>query len=240
MLSNEITVKLIRLAKSGDNDAKEQLIINNQSLLKSIVKRFKGRGVEYDDLYQLASIGFLKAIANFDESFEVRFSTYAVPMIVGEIKRFLRDDGSVKVSRIIKGLGTKINRYLEELKQKDLPAPTIEQLCEMFEVEKEDVVMAIGSTRQVVSIYDSVGGDDDKPIELLDVIESGEKEDDMLDRIMLRRLIDELPDREKKIILMRYFSDRTQSEIAKELGVSQVQVSRLESKIVDKLRRKIS
>ena len=235
-----MTLRFVRLAKQGDNEAKEQLLINNALLLKSIVKRFKGRGVEYDDLYQLASMGFLKAIVNFDESFEVRFSTYAVPMIVGEIKRYLRDDGSVKVSRVIKGLGVKINRYIEELKQNDTKMPTIDELAEKFCVEKEDVVMAIGAGRQVISIYDSVGGDDDKPIEVVDMIESGDKEDEMLDRIMIKQLIDQLPEREKKIIVMRYFSDRTQAEIAKELGVSQVQVSRLENKIVEKLRQKIS
>lgn len=145
MLTNEQTLELIRKAKLNDNDAKERLIISNTSLLKSIVKRFKGRGVEYDDLFQLASIGFLKAIANFDEKFEVRFSTYAVPMIVGEIKRFLRDDGSIKVSRIIKGLSFKINKYLEGLKQTDAPKPTVEQLSEMFGAEKEDVILAIGA-----------------------------------------------------------------------------------------------
>ena len=240
MLSNERSVELIRMSKQGDNDAKEQLIINNTSLLKSIIKRFKGRAVEYDDLYQLASIGFLKAIANFDESFDVRFSTYAVPMIVGEIKRYLRDDGSVKVSRIIKGLSTKINRYLEELKQKDMPRPSVEQLCHIFGVEKEDVVLAIGAGKQVLSIYDSVNDDGNKPIEVIDLLSTGDEEDEMLDRIMIKQLIDELSEREKKIIVMRYFSDRTQSEIAKELGVSQVQVSRLENKIVEKLRQKIS
>ena len=240
MLSNEKTVEFIRMAKNGDNYAKEQLLINNTSLLKSIIKRFGGRGVEYDDLYQLASIGFLKAIANFDESYDVRFSTYAVPMIVGEIKRYLRDDGSVKVSRIIKGLSIKINRYLEDVRQKDLPQPTIDELCRIFEAEKEDVVLAIGAGKSVISIYDSVNDDGNKPIEVIDMLNSGNEEEEMLDKIMIKQLIDGLTDRERKIIVMRYFSDRTQSEIAKELGVSQVQVSRLENKIVEKLRRKIS
>ena len=240
MLSNERTVQLIRMAKAGDNDAKEELIINNASLLKSIVKRFKGRGVEYDDLYQLASMGLLKAINNFDEKYEVRFSTYAVPMIVGEIKRFLRDDGTIKVSRIIKGLGYKINRYLEEVRQKDLPKPSVEQLCLMFGADKEDVILAIGAGRQVVSIYESVNDDGNKPIEVVDLIDTGDKEDDLIERLTLKHLIDGLEEREKKIIMMRYFSDRTQAEIAKELGVSQVQVSRLENKIVEKLKRKIS
>lgn len=240
MLSDERTFELIRRSKNGDNSAKEELIVNNASLLKSIVKRFGGRGVEYDDLYQLASIGFLKAIANFDESYSVRFSTYAVPMIMGEIKRFLRDDGSVKVSRMIKSLGYKINRYIEELKQHDEPMPTVEALCEKFSAEKEDVILAIGSSRQVVSIYESVNDDGNKPVEMIDVLPSPEGEEKMLERIMIKDLISGLDERERKIIIMRYFSDRTQSEIAKELGVSQVQISRLENKIVEKLKRKIS
>ncbi len=240
MLSEDRTLELIRCAKLGDNQAKEELIVNNTSLLKSIVKRFNGRGVEYDDLFQLASIGFLKAIANFDESFSVRFSTYAVPMIVGEIKRFLRDDGSVKVSRIIKSLGYKINKYVEELKQNDMPSPSIEELCEKFGADKEDVVLAIGSSRQVVSIYESVNDDGNKPVEMIDVLPSGEGEEQMLERIMIKDMILSLDERERKIIVMRYFSDRTQSEIAKELGVSQVQISRLENKIVKKLKQKIS
>ena len=240
MLTDEVTVQLIRQAKKGDNSAKEVLLVNNSSLLKSIVKRFNGRGVEYDDLYQLASIGFLKAINNFDESFDVKFSTYAVPMIVGEIKRFLRDDGSIKVSRIIKTLSYKINRYLQELRLKDLPEPSVDTLCEVFSASKEDVVLAIGATRQVVSIYESVVGDGNKPIEILDMIDSGEKEDEIFDKIMLRQLIDGLEEREKRIVYLRYFCDKTQQEIAKELGVSQVQVSRLENKIVEKLKRKLS
>ena len=239
MLSDEMTVALIRAAKNGDNDAKEQLVVNNSSLLKSIVKRFKGRGVEYDDLYQLAAIGFLKAINNFDEKYAVKFSTYAVPMIVGEIKRFLRDDGSIKVSRMIKTLSYKINKYLEELKQNDIPQPSVEELAEKFSAEKEDVVLAIGASRQVVSIYESVNDDGNKPIEVVDLIDSGDKEEEMLDRIMVKDLIEGLSERERKIIVLRYFSDRTQSEIAKELGVSQVQISRIETRIVEKLKQKI-
>lgn len=239
MLSKERTDLLIRLAKEGDNSAKEELLINNKSLINSIVKRFLGRGVEYDDLFQIASMGLLKAIANFDESFSVRFSTYAVPMIVGEIKRFFRDDGAIKVSRIIKNLSYKINRTMEELKQKGDSMPTVEDLAKMFNVDKEDIVLAINSNSQIVSLYETVNDDSNKPIELVDVLEAKEREDDILDKIMLRQLVDTLEEREKKIIIMRYFSDKTQAEIAKELGVSQVQVSRLENKIVEKLKSKV-
>ncbi|MBO7369200.1 MAG: SigB/SigF/SigG family RNA polymerase sigma factor [Clostridia bacterium] len=240
MLEESLTVELLRRAKEGDKAAKERLLVENSSLLKSIVKRFLGRGVEYDDLFQLASIGFLKAIANFDEKFSVKFSTYAVPMIIGEIKRFLRDDGSVKVSRIIKSLGAKIRKYTESLKDKNMPEPTVEELSAVFGVEKEDVILAIGSSKQTVSIYERMNDDGNKPIEFIDTLESDETEDDLTDKLLLKDLIAGLSDREKRVIILRYYSDRTQSEVAKELGVSQVQVSRLETKIIEKMKRNIS
>lgn len=238
MLTAERTNELVRLAKSGDKKASEELLENNSSLLKSVVRRFLGRGVEYDDLFQLASIGFIKAIANFDESFGVKFSTYAVPMIAGELKRYLRDDGSIKVSRIIKGLSYKIKGLVEEARKKGEDSPSVEALAKKLGVEKEDVALAIGSTRQLVSIYDKV--DSEKDIAYVDTIESTEREDDVIERIMLKDTIEKLEEREKKIILLRYFSDKTQAEIAKELGVSQVQVSRLENKIVEKMKAKLS
>lgn len=240
MLEETLTVELLRQAKEGDKAAKERLLVENSSLLKSIVKRFLGRGVEYDDLFQLASIGFLKAITNFDERFSVKFSTYAVPMIIGEIKRFLRDDGSVKVSRIIKSLGSKIRKYTESLKEKNMPEPTIDELATVFGVDKEDVVLAIGSSRQTVSIYERVNDDGNKPIEFVDTLESNETEEDLTDKLLLKELIQNLNEREKRVIILRYYSDRTQSEVAKELGVSQVQVSRLETKIIEKMKRNIS
>lgn len=239
MLSPSETVKFLRLAKEGDEKAKERLILENTSLIKCIVKRFCGRGVEYDDLFQLGAIGLIKAINNFDESFDVRFSTYAVPMIIGEIKRFLRDDGSIKVSRLIKGLSVKINQYLEELRKAGKESPTVMDIAKHFVVDKDEVVLALGSLNKPLSLYESVNDEGDKKVELIDKIASNEKEEDFIDRLMLERLISELSIRERKIILMRYYGDRTQSEIAKELGVSQVQVSRLETKIVEKLKAKM-
>ena len=238
MLTVERTIELVRLAKTGDKHAAEELIVNNSSLIKSVVRRFLGRGVEYDDLFQLASIGFIKAINNFDESFNVRFSTYAVPMIAGELKRFLRDDGSIKVSRIIKGLNYKIKVIVEEARKNGEDSPSVDRLAEMLSVEKEDIALAIGADKRLVSIYDKV--DSEKDIEYLDTIESDEREDELIEKIMLREAIDSLSEREKKIVLLRYFSDKTQSEIAKELGVSQVQISRLETKIVENLKQKLS
>lgn len=238
MLTVERTIELVRLAKTGDKNAAEELIVNNSSLIKSVVRRFLGRGVEYDDLFQLASIGFIKAINNFDESFNVRFSTYAVPMIAGELKRFLRDDGSIKVSRIIKGLNYKIKVIVEEARKNGEDSPSVDRLAEILGVEKEDIALAIGADKRLVSIYDKV--DSEKDIEYLDTIESDEREDELIEKIMLREAIDSLSEREKKIVLLRYFSDKTQSEIAKELGVSQVQISRLETKIVENLKQKLS
>ncbi len=238
MLTVERTIELVRLAKTGDKNAAEELIVNNSSLIKSVVRRFLGRGVEYDDLFQLASIGFIKAINNFDESFNDRFSTYDVPMIAGELKRFLRDDGSIKVSRIIKGLNYKIKVIVEEARKNGEDSPSVDRLAEMLGVEKEDIALAIGADKRLVSIYDKV--DSEKDIEYLDTIESDEREDELIEKIMLREAIDSLSEREKKIVLLRYFSDKTQSEIAKELGVSQVQISRLETKIVENLKQKLS
>lgn len=238
MLDENLTVLLLRKAKKGDKSAKERLITENSSLLKSIVKRFLNRGVEYDDLFQLASVGFLKAIENFDESYSVKFTTYAVPMIMGEIKRFLRDDGSVKISRVIKSLGAKIRAYIEKRGADD--EPTVEELAEVFSVSKEDVALAIGSSKQTVSIYGKIKDDGNKPIEFVDTLEDGFNEEDLTDKMLLKDLISGLDERERKLIVLRYYSDRTQSEIAKELGVSQVQVSRLENKIVEKLKKKIS
>lgn len=239
MLSHAETIDFLRLAKNGDESAKEKLIVENTSLIKCIVKRFMGRGVEYDDLFQLGALGFIKAIYNFDEGFDVRFSTYAVPMIIGEIKRFLRDDGSIKVSRIIKGLSFKINRYIEELKLSGKDSPTVEELSVKFGADKEDVALALSSNIKPLSLYESVSEEGDKKIELIDKIPSEEKEDDLIEKITLSKLISELSERERKIIVLRYYGDRTQSEIAKELGVSQVQVSRLETKIVQKLKSKM-
>lgn len=236
MLSHDETLKLLRLAKEGDEKAKEKLVVENTSLIRCIVKRFSSRGVEYDDLFQLGAMGLVKAIYNFNESFDVKFSTYAVPMIIGEIKRFLRDDGSIKVSRLIKGLSVKINRYLEEKRCQGEEAPTVEELSRKFDVGLDEIVLALGSQSKPISLYETVSDGNDKSIELIDKIAVDDKEDELLDRILLQKSIMELSERERKIIVMRYYGDRTQCEIAKELGVSQVQVSRLETKIVEKLK----
>lgn len=235
MLSHEETLALLKLAQDGDNGAKEKLITENLPLIKSIVKRFKGR-LEYDDLMQLGAMGFTKAMTNFDVSFGVRFSTYAVPMISGEIKRFLRDDGAVKVSRWAKALSQKISLYIEKMQKSTQKEPTIDELAAEFAVEPSDIVFALDTSRFVLSLSDCVEEDG---VQLGDKIVGDQSPDESLDEFMLRDCIKVLPEREKKVIILRYFRDKTQSEVANELGISQVQVSRIENKVLQKLKEHI-
>ena len=237
MLSHEETLSLIAKSQAGDNDAKEKLIAENLPLIKSIVKRFNGR-LEYDDLMQLGAMGLVKAISNFDIAYGVRFSTYAVPMISGEIKRFLRDDGAVKVSRWAKTLSAKISQYIDEIQKSGKPEPTTDELAEHFGVEPQDIVFAMDTTHYLLSLSEPLGDEDGAS--LGDKIIGDSSPDESLDNLMLRDCIQNLPEREKKIIILRYFRDKTQSEVAKELGVSQVQVSRIESKILKQFKEEIS
>jgi RNA polymerase sporulation-specific sigma factor len=240
MLNSQETLFYVGKAKNGDKDAQTKVLESNVLLLKSIIRRFKGKGVEYDDLYQLACIGLLKAIKNFDESFGVVFSTYAVPMIIGEIKRFLRDDGAIKVSRVIKAQAYAINKYIEQYNNQKGESPTVEEISTALGIEKEDVLIALDSSKAPISLSEPIDDKDgDKSSELADRIPSDEREEDMVDKILLKSMIEKLPPREKKIIIMRYYRDNTQSEIAKELGVSQVQVSRIENKIINQFKAQI-
>ena len=232
MLEHQATLELLKKAQAGDDGAKEKLIEENVPLIKSIVKRFKGR-LEYDDLLQLGAIGFIKAMQNFDVEYGVRFSTYAVPMISGEIKRFLRDDGAIKVSRWTKSLAQKISAYIDEKLKNGEAEPTVEQLATAFDVDAQEIVFAMDAQHYLLSLSATVGDDD---LELGDKIATEECEDENIDKMLLKDLIEDLPQREKKVIVLRYFRDKTQSEIAKELGVSQVQVSRIENKVLQKLK----
>ena len=232
-LTQDETRDLLARAKVGDEDAKSRLVAGNFPLIKSVLKRFQFKGVEYDDLYQLGCVGFLKAIKNFDEQFGVKFSTYAVPMIAGEIKRFLRDDGAIKVSRWTKSLAQKISAYIDEKLKNGEAEPTVEQLATAFDVDAQEIVFAMDAQHYLLSLSATVGDDD---LELGDKIATEECEDENIDKMLLKDLIEDLPQREKKVIVLRYFRDKTQSEIAKELGVSQVQVSRIENKVLQKLK----
>ncbi len=240
MLDVEETNDLIRRAKQGDAGAKEKLIVENNNLIKSIVRRYLNKGVEYDDLYQLASMGLLKAIIGFDESFNVRFSTYAVPMIAGEIKRFMRDDGSIKVSRAIKGTAKLINRFVEQYSAKHGKQPTVKQISQEFNMPESEVVFTMGSTRMPVSIYAQGDYKDEKGQELLEKLPVEDKQEDIIESLQLKTAIENLPERDKKVIILRYFRDMTQSEVASMLGVSQVQVSRIENKIMENFRKSLT
>ena len=239
-LSIEETNELLKLAQAGNEQAKNKLIAGNFPLIKSVLKRYQFKGVEYDDLYQLGCVGFLKAIKNFDESFGVKFSTYAVPMIAGEIKRFLRDDGMIKVSRAIKSLSVKIKTYIDEYKKANNSSPTIEQLADIFNVDPQDIVIALDSTKETVSLYEKTDDKSENSPHLIDEIVVDDKSEQILDNFLLKDEIEKLPERDKKILLLRYFRGKTQAEVAQMLNVSQVQVSRIEAKIIENLRKKLN
>ena len=234
MAEQEEVLNLIKRAQNGDDEAKSILVERNSPLVKSMLRRYRNKGVEYDDLFQLGCIGLLKAIKNFSEEYEVKFSTYAVPMIIGEIKRYMRDDGYIKISRATKALACKITYYIEELKNRENRSVTIEELASHFEVEPQEIVFAMESTKMPISIYDK--GDDEQGQSIDEKLSEGDKSEQLVDNLIIKEGIRRLTERERKIIILRYYKDKTQSEVAKELNVSQVQISRLESKIIDKLR----
>ena len=224
------TVALIGRAHQGDKEAREILFHENTGLIYSVAKRFLGRGVEMEDLFQIGSIGLLKAVDKFDLSFEVKFSTYAVPMIVGEIRRFLRDDGMLKVSRSIKESQYLIGQLARE--------PTIEELAVRTEIPVEELLMILEAGSEVESLHKVIYQSDGTEISLMDRIpEKENNEDKILNRIFLEELLEGLDAKERKLIYMRYFRDMTQNEIAESLGISQVQVSRMEKRILAKLRK---
>lgn len=235
MLEHSVTLDLIRQAQEGNESAKSELVKENSPLIKSVIRRYRNKGVDYDDLYQLGCIGFLKAIRNFSEEFGVRFSTYAVPMIAGEVKRFLRDDGYIKVSRSVKSLAGKIAYYVETYKNEHGESPDVDTIAATFGVEPHEAVFALDSAKFPVSLYEKA--DEEHSQSLMDKIASKESVEDDLDKIVLKDAIAALDAREKKIVALRYYRDKTQSEVARVLGVSQVQVSRLENKIIEKLKR---
>lgn len=237
LLSHQETIKLLEKAQRGEQQALDTLVEKNVALVKSIIKRFLNRGYEYDDLFQIGTIGLIKAIRNYDPQYNVRFSTYAVPMIMGEIKRFLRDDGIIKVSRSLKELANKSMAAKEQLKKTLNREPTISEIAEVVGSDPEDIVHALEASKTPASIYDVVYEDDDNPILLIDKVS---KEDSQMaqvvDRVALKDVLSKLDERERYIIIMRYFHDKTQSDIAEELGISQVQVSRIEKKVLLKMR----
>ena len=238
MLNNDETLLLLEKAKNGDDYAKEKLISFNSPLIKSIVKRYLNKGVEYDDLFQLGAMGFIKAINNYDANFNVKFTTYAVPMIAGEIKRFMRDDGTIKVSRSIKYLAVQIKNYVNEYVKQYNKQPSIEKIGKALNVELNDIILALEANTTPLSLNDRVNDSPDSPA-ILDKICDNFSLENLNNKLALRELIETLCAREKQIIIMRYYLDKTQGEIAKELGVSQVQISRIENRILSEMREKL-
>lgn len=230
--------ELIQRAKVGDTKATDELFSLNMGLVKKIAMKFLNRGIELDDAIQIGCIGLQKAIQKFDFSYDVQFSTYAVPMIMGEIKRFLRDDGTIKVSRTIKENAYKISLYVENYKNQFFREPKITEISEAVHLQPEEVVTALSYSPVCESIYAPVG--EDGSTMLLDKLPSKENEEEkLIENMMLHELLNKLPEREKTVIKMRYFEEKTQSEVAKTLNISQVQVSRVEKKIIESLRKKL-
>ena len=234
------TIALIQRSHDGDEEARARLVEENAGRVWCVVKRFYNRGAEAEDLFQIGNIGLLKAIDKFDLSYDVKFSTYAVPMISGEIKRLLRDDGMIKVSRSLKELSYKAYLCQEELRDRWGREPSVAEIAEELHVDQEELVMALEAGGDVESLHKPIYQKDGQEIRLMDKLPEKEKEEDkVLERMLLKELLNSLDKEERRLIYLRYFADRTQSQVGKEMGISQVQVSRLEKKILKRLRERI-
>lgn len=239
----ENNINSIKRAQDGDKFEMDRLIRENNGLIWSIVKRFMNRGYEVEDLYQIGCMGFIKSIKRFDTNFEVKLSTYSVPYILGEIKRFIRDDGPIKVSRSIKELNVKI----QELKKHYLITKgreiTIEEIAKELKVDKDDIIIAMESNNSIESIEGTSNQSDKegKKLSILDKISTGKNEEEIItNKIVIKQLLKELDERDREIILLRFFKEKTQTEVARILGISQVQVSRIERKVLDKMKNKLT
>lgn len=236
----EHTLALIHLAHEGDKDARDTIIQENMGLVWSIVKRFKNRGVELEDLFQIGCIGLMKAVDKFDDSFDVKFSTYAVPMITGEIKRFLRDDGMIKVSRSMKEMANKAYLIRERLEKTLGREPALSEVAAVLETSEEELVAAMEAGADVESLQQTIYHGDGNDISLMDKIEEkADHQEMLLNRMLLEDILATLDGKERELIYKRYFQEKTQTAIAEEMGMSQVQVSRLEKKILIGLRGKL-
>lgn len=238
----ENDMKTIENAQNGNKDEMTKLIQDNNGLIWSIVRRFSGRGHDTEDLYQIGCIGFIKAIQRFDTSFEVRLSTYAVPYILGEIKRYIRDDGPIKISRSIKELNVKIKEVQKQYLMKYGKEISLEEIAKELRTSKEEIAMAMDSTRPVDSIEETSYRDNktDKTVSILEQISTGKDEQtEITNRITIKNMINDLDDREKEIILLRYYKQKTQMQVSKILGITQVQVSRIERKVLNNMKRKL-
>ncbi|MCF2681631.1 RNA polymerase sporulation sigma factor SigF [Faecalicatena contorta] len=234
------TLALIQRSHNGDEEARAQLVEENTGLVWCIVKRYYNRGAEADDLFQIGSIGLLKAIDKFDLSYDVKFSTYAVPMISGEIKRFLRDDGMIKVSRSLKELAYRAYGCEAVMQEKLGRDPTVTELAEELGVETEELTMALEASGDIESLHKPIYQKEGQEIRLMDKLpQKKEEEDKILDHMLLKQLLSYLDKEERQLIYLRYFADQTQSQVGKQMGISQVQVSRMEKKILKNLRKMV-
>ena len=239
----ENDMKIIESAQNGNKEDMTKLVEDNNGLIWSIVRRFSGRGFEIEDLYQIGCIGFIKSIQRFDTSFEVRLSTYAVPYILGEIKRYIRDDGPIKVSRSIKELNVKIIELQKEYYNKHGKEITLEEISKELRTPKEEITMALDSTRPVDSREEAQYRDNktDKTVSIIEQLSTGKDEQsEITNKIAIKNLISELGEKEKEIIMLRYYKQKTQMQVSKILGITQVQVSRIERKILDEMKRKLT
>ncbi|MCC8105882.1 MAG: sigma-70 family RNA polymerase sigma factor [Clostridiales bacterium] len=233
----ERTLALIGKAHKGDKEARAQLAEENMGLVYTVVRRFAGRGCDYEDLVQIGSIGLLKAIDNFNDSFDVRFSTYAVPMIAGEIRRFLRDDGLIRVSRLLKETAARAMHAREELEQSGRAEPSFEKLALATGVRPEERVMALDAAAEVESLNQTIYQGDGTPVLLEDRLPDGQdRHEDLLNHMLLNQLLGSLAPDERRLIRMRYFEEMTQVQVAARLGMTQVQVSRAEKRILRRMR----
>lgn len=239
-VSYEDNLQLIPLAKEGNTEALNKLIEANLPLVTSISKKFTNRGYEYEDIYQIGCMGLVKSIKNFDEKYNVKFSTYAVPMIIGEIKRFLRDDGMIKVSRNVKSLAKKLHFDKEALTKKLNREPTIEELAQFSGMDKEEILFALESSASMQYLYEVIHQDDGSPVLLIDKLSENAIEDkNITEKLALKEALRNLDIKSRQIIVLRYFKDKTQIQVAKMLGISQVQVSRIEKKVLQEMRKQL-
>ncbi|SHN20371.1 RNA polymerase, sigma subunit, RpoX/SigF [Gracilibacillus kekensis] len=237
-LEDKEVKRYIALSQEGDEEARSLLVEKNIRLVWSVVQRFMNRGYDQDDLFQIGCIGLIKSIDKFDLAYDVKFSTYAVPMIIGEIQRFIRDDGTVKVSRSLKEVGNKIRHATDDLTKEYSRAPTIQEIANKLDLSPEDIIHAQEATKKPQSIHETVYENDGDPITLLDQI--ADVNDNWFDKMTIEQVINELDQRERLIVYLRYYKDKTQTEVATRLGISQVQVSRIEKKILEKIKEEIS
>ena len=239
-LSNEEMMHLIELAQAGDEQAKQKLVEGNLKLVLSVIQRFMGRGENPDDLFQVGCIGLLKAIANFDTSKQVRFSTYGVPMIAGELRRYLRDYSPIRVSRSVRDTAYRVLQCKQELVEKNGREPTMEEIARAMDVPLEEVVGAMDAIASPVSLYEPVYSDGGDPLTVMDQVRDTKNTDERwLESIALRQAIHELGDREKRILALRFYDGKTQMEVANQVGISQAQVSRLEKSAIRSIRKAI-